>query len=213
MDLYESGADSDALNWAISLQKKQDELFWDAGAGGYFCSTADPLIKMRLKQDHDGSEPSASSVSALNLLRLSRMLHEDHYAQRAMRIFAAYLAGLNNAPTSVPYLLGAWLFSQSEPRQAVIAGDPQDESAALLVHSVLRDFHPDLVVLYSRDYDLISGDAASAVAAMRPIEGMPALYLCESFTCRKPVTSPDEARRMLARMAEGDSEGKGHDAR
>ncbi len=213
LDLYESGADSDALNWAISLQKKQDELFWDAGAGGYFCSTADPLINMRLKLDHDGSEPSASSVSALNLLRLSRMLHEDHYAQRAMRIFAAYLAGLNNAPTSVPYLLGAWLFSQSEPRQAVIAGDPQDESAALLVHSVLRDFHPDLVVLYSRDYDLISGDAASAVAAMRPIEGMPALYLCESFTCRKPVTSPDEARRMLARMAEGDSEGKGHDAR
>jgi uncharacterized protein YyaL (SSP411 family) len=168
---------------------------------------------MRLKQDHDGSEPSASSVSALNLLRLSRMLHEDHYAKRAMGIFAAFSAALNNAPASVPYLLGAWLFSQSEFRQAVIAGDPQDEATARLVHSVLRDFHPDLVVLYSRDYDMISRDAAGAVAAMRPIEGMPALYLCEGFTCRKPVTSPDEARRALTPIAEGDFEGKDSDAR
>ncbi|HEU4678327.1 MAG TPA: hypothetical protein VFS35_02325 [Terrimicrobiaceae bacterium] len=56
LDLYEASADAEALEWAVALQKKQDELFWDAEAGGYFCSMAgDPLVKVRLKQDHDGA--------------------------------------------------------------------------------------------------------------------------------------------------------------
>ena len=73
LDLYQASADSQALEWAIALQRKQDELFWDAMSAGYFESAAeDQLVKVRLKQDHDGAEPSANSVSALNLLRLSR---------------------------------------------------------------------------------------------------------------------------------------------
>jgi len=202
LDLYQASADSEALEWAIALQRKQDELFWDAEAGGYFCSTAeDLLVKVRLKQHHDGAEPSANSISALNLLRLSRMLHQDHYARRAEGIFSAFSAALKNAPAAAPQMLAAWQFSQSEPRQAVIAGDPQQQESRLLAYSVLRDFHPDLVVLYSRDADALSGDAAKALAAMRPIQGMPALYLCENFTCRAPVTSPEDARRLLARIS------------
>jgi hypothetical protein len=34
------------------------------------------------------------------------------------------------------------------PHQAVIAGDPQKQETRLLAYSVLRDFNPDLVVLY-----------------------------------------------------------------
>ena len=79
----------------------EDELFWDAKAGGYFESPAeDQLVKVRLKQDYDGAEPSANSVSALNLLRLSRMLHEEHYANRAKEIFSTFSAALQNAPAT-----------------------------------------------------------------------------------------------------------------
>jgi uncharacterized protein YyaL (SSP411 family) len=126
------------------------------------------------------------------------MMHEDHYALRAKAIFAAFSAALKNAPAAGPNMLAAWQFSQSEPRQAVIAGDPQKQETRLLAYSVLRDFHPDLVVLYSRDAGVLSGDAARALAAMRPIQGMPALYLCENFTCRAPVTSHEDARRLIS---------------
>jgi uncharacterized protein len=109
LDLYESSADYEALNWAIALQSKQDELFWDSNAGGYFCAApGEALVKVRLKHDYDGSEPSANSVSALNLLRLSRMLHEDKYAQRANEVFTAFSATLQESPASVPYLAAAW---------------------------------------------------------------------------------------------------------
>jgi uncharacterized protein len=59
-----------------------------------------------------------------------------------------------------------------------------------------------LVVLYAEDANALSGDAAQALAAMRPIQGRPALYLCENFTCRAPVTSPEDARRLLDRIPE-----------
>jgi uncharacterized protein YyaL (SSP411 family) len=198
LDLYQASADSQALDWAIALQRKQDELFWDASSGGYFESSAeDQLVKVRLKQDYDGAEPSANSVSALNLLRLSRMLHQEHYANRAKDIFSTFSDALQNAHATVPQMLAALQFSRSKPRQAVIAGDPRQQATRLLVHSILRDFHPDLVVLYAEDANALSGDAAQALAAMRPIQGRPALYLCENFTCRAPVTSPEDARRLL----------------
>jgi hypothetical protein len=107
----------------------------------------DQLVKVRLKQDHDGAEPSANSVSALNLLRLSRMLTEEQYANRAKAIFSIFSAASQNAPATVPQMLAALQFSRSEPRQAVIAGDPEQQAARMLVHSILRDFHPDLVAL------------------------------------------------------------------
>ena len=161
LDLYQADADSQKLDLAIALQRKQDELFWDAKSGGYFESPAeDQLVKVRLKQDYDGAEPSANSVSALNLLRLSRMLHEEHYANRAKDIFSTFSAALQNAPATAPQMLAALQFSRSKPRQAVIAGDPQQQATRLLVHSILRDFHPDLVLLYARDANALSGDAA-----------------------------------------------------
>jgi uncharacterized protein len=107
-----------------------------------------------------------------------------------------------NAPATAPQMLAASQFSGSEPRQAVIAGDPQQQATRLLAHSILRDFHPDLVVLYAKDGNSLSGDAAEALAAMRSIQGRPALHLCENFTCRAPVTSPEDARRLLDRIRE-----------
>lgn len=44
-------------------------------AGGYFatCGT-DPSIKIRIKDEYDGAEPTASSVAAASLIRLGALL-------------------------------------------------------------------------------------------------------------------------------------------
>ena len=65
------------LEWAIALQHRQDELFWDEAAGGWFSTTGkDPHVLLRMKEDYDGAEPTASSVSVLNLLALSHLVSE-----------------------------------------------------------------------------------------------------------------------------------------
>lgn len=51
LDLYETGYDQQWLEWSVSLQDKQNELFWDERKGGYFNSTSsDPSILLRMKE-------------------------------------------------------------------------------------------------------------------------------------------------------------------
>ena len=92
LDLYQADWDSEWLKWARELQERQDALFRDETGGGYFSSTAgDPLVSVRMKEDYDGAEPSANSISALNLLRFARMLHDEALETRAWQILAAGL--------------------------------------------------------------------------------------------------------------------------
>src|SRR6267143_449158 len=68
-DLYEADFDYQWLRWAIELQSEFEKRFADP-AGGFFNtegSAADILFS--LKDDHDGAEPSANSVAAMNLIR------------------------------------------------------------------------------------------------------------------------------------------------
>lgn len=56
----------------------QDELFLDKTGGGYFNTTGEDLsVLLRVKEDHDGAEPSGNSVSVINLVRLASMVAGD----------------------------------------------------------------------------------------------------------------------------------------
>src|SRR5207237_746685 len=71
LDLYEASFDVEWLKFAVELQKTQDRLFFDEKNGGYFSTSGkDKSVVLRMKDDKDSAEPAASSVAALNLLRL-----------------------------------------------------------------------------------------------------------------------------------------------
>lgn len=59
----------------LNISFFQDELFLDREGGGYFNTPGeDPSVLLRVKEDHDGAEPSGNSVSATNLVRLASMV-------------------------------------------------------------------------------------------------------------------------------------------
>ena len=77
LDLYKASFDVSWLQLAIELQETQDRLFLDDKRGGYFGSAGqDSSILLRMKDDNDSAEPAASSVAALNLLRLAQIRNE-----------------------------------------------------------------------------------------------------------------------------------------
>src|SRR5262249_13303129 len=62
LELFQTDPDSAWLHWAIELQRRQDTLFWDGQEGGWFSTTGrDPTVLLRMKEDYDGAEPTASS--------------------------------------------------------------------------------------------------------------------------------------------------------
>src|SRR5262249_40402668 len=84
LDLYEASFDVEWLKFALELQETQDRLFFDEKNGGYFSTSGkDESVFLRIKDDNDGAEPAASSVAAVNLLRLAQFRDDQRMAERA----------------------------------------------------------------------------------------------------------------------------------
>jgi len=49
LDLYEASGNEEYALFAIDLQRRQDELFWDEEGGGYFASAPDEHVLLRMK--------------------------------------------------------------------------------------------------------------------------------------------------------------------
>jgi uncharacterized protein YyaL (SSP411 family) len=191
LDLYEASFEVRWLQWAERLQATMDERFWDGERGGYFNSAAgDASIVLRLREDYDGAEPAPSSMAALNLLRLAALWHDDARRERGVRCIEAFRAQWTGAPHAMPQMLCALELALEPPRHVVLAGDP-----------ATADFRALAAVLHERPGPrraiLRSDPAIAWTAAMSPVEGRAAAYVCEDFTCQLPVTEPGELRRLL----------------
>ena len=98
LELFQADGDPVWLEWALGLQAKQDELFWDAAEGGWFNTTGqDQSVLLRLKEDYDGAEPSASSVSVMNLLTLSHLTGDAAAAEKVERTLRGFGARFRQA--------------------------------------------------------------------------------------------------------------------
>lgn len=197
LDLYAATFETRWLERAIVLQKTQDSIFWDEAGGSYFSSAAnDPLVPVRMKEDYDGAEPSANSISMLNLLRFARLQHDDAAAQKAQKILDAHTAPIERAPTAVPQMLVALDLSSHPARQAVVAGERPDTDPMLgLLH---RHFLPyTTFILADAAGRRFFAPFSPAIEAMQPINGRPAFYLCENFACQAPVTNEADVRELL----------------
>lgn len=73
----------------------QDELFLDQEGGAYFNTPGeDPSVLLRVKEDHDGAEPSGNSVSAINLIRLASIVSgkkSEYYRHNAGHLLVCSL--------------------------------------------------------------------------------------------------------------------------
>lgn len=204
LELFQADGDPDWLAWALELQRRQDDLFWDEGGGGWFDTTGqDPTVLLRMKEEYDGAEPAASSVSVFNLLALSHLgAPAATAAPRIERAFGLFAPRLTTSPRAVPMMsaaLSAWHAGMSE---VVIVGPRDDAATGDLLRAVERSYQP-FVTLVRVDP---AREDASRLAALLPwtrrfatTGGRPTAYVCHDFACDAPTTDPAELAALLAR--------------
>jgi uncharacterized protein len=200
LDLYEASFNIEWLKFAIELQQSQDRLFFDEKNGGYFSSSGrDEGVFVRIKDDNDGAEPAASSIAALNLLRLSQIFDDPKTAERAKRTIEAFATILLQFPSGMPQMLVALDYSLGKPRQIVIAGKKNSPETKALLKEVHRHFLANTIVILAdaNEGQKWLGEKNEAIRAMSLVEGKPAAYVCENFTCKAPVTDPKGLRDLL----------------
>lgn len=201
LDLYEASFDFEWLKFAMELQQTQDRLFLDDKNGGYFSSSGrDESVFVRMKDDNDGAEPAASSVAALNLLRLSQIYDDPKMAERAKKTIDAFAGILSQFASGMPQMLVAVQNSLGKPRQIVIAGKKDSPETKALLKEVHRHFLPNTIVVLADGVEgqKFLGEKNEAIHAMSPVDGKPAAYVCENFTCKSPVTDPRSLAQLLA---------------
>jgi uncharacterized protein YyaL (SSP411 family) len=200
LDLYEASFDVAWLKLASDLQATQDRLFFDEKHGGYFNSSGrDDSVFVRMKDDNDGAEPSANSVAALNLLRLSQIYDDPKLAERAKKTIDAFVTVLSQFPSGMPQMLVAVQNSLGKPRQIVIAGKKDSAETQALLKEVHRHFLPNTIVILADggEGQKNLGEKNEAIRAMSSVDGKSAAYVCENFTCKAPVTDPKALRDLL----------------
>jgi hypothetical protein len=200
LDLYEASFDVEWLKFAMQLQETQDRWFFDEKNGGYFSTSGkDESVFLRMKDDNDGAEPAASSVAALNLLRLSQFRDDKQMADRARKTIDAFATTLSHFPSAMPQMLVALDYSLSKPRQIVIAGNRDAPETRALLKEAHRHFLPKTILLLAdgTEGQKYLGEKNEAIRAMSAVDGKPAAYVCENFTCKAPVTDPKGLAELL----------------
>ena len=189
LELFQADPQPMWLEWAIALQRRQDELFWDEAAGGWFSTTGkDPSVLLRMKEDYDGAEPTASSVSVLNLLTLSHLVTDPQWDARIDRTLRLFATRLEQMGRGVPMMAAALSTRLAGVQQVVVAeASASDDAIGRAVASHYLPFAIQLHVTAANRHALAG--SLPFVAGMQPVDGVTAAYVCRDFTCRQPVTA------------------------
>jgi hypothetical protein len=203
LELFQADGDPQWLEWAVDLQARQDELFWDPVEGGWFSTTGrDDSVLLRLKEDYDGAEPAASSVGVLNLLVLAHLGLDgsagDDYRAKIELTLEAYSGRAAQAARTVPMMLAALSSYDAGIPQIVIVGERGASDTIALFDVIRARYRPTMVTLpvSTRDREVV-GARLPWVASLRQREGRATAYLCREFACQAPTSEPEELARQL----------------
>jgi len=189
--LYELHVATGELRWlqeANRLARLAVELFGDEKRGGFFLtpSHGERLIA-RQKTFDDHPTPSGNSMLAFVLLRLGRIYGDGELERQAVGVYRLIRDALARAPQAFGHALTGLDLHLSPPRELAILG-PADSEVA---RAALEPFQPQTVVAVgpAEEVPLLAGKGL--------VDGRPAVYLCESFACRAPVTEPENLSKAL----------------
>jgi uncharacterized protein YyaL (SSP411 family) len=184
--LYELHVATGELRWleeSRRLALLAVELFADDERGGFFLTPADAeQLVVRKKELDDHPTPSGNSMIAYVLLRLARIYGDDELERRAVSVFRLVHRVFERAPSAVGHALCALDLHFSPPKEIAIVGSPADEVA----RAALAPFDPNAVVAFG------PAEGVPLLEGKTLVDGRPAVYVCERFACRAPVTEPDE---------------------
>ncbi|MBA3297541.1 MAG: thioredoxin domain-containing protein, partial [Acidobacteria bacterium] len=196
LELFQATGGVEWLEWAIDLQSRQDGLFWDDKGGAWFSTTGqDPTVLLRLKEDYDGAEPAASSVSALNVLTLAHLTGDAGHRDKAERTLARFGARMGAAARVVPMMMCALSTWHAPVMQIVVVGS----RAEALEAEIASHYLPFAVqVPVGPDTNQESLRHLLPFVDGMTAYGDGAVYVCRDFTCRQPVGTREALRQELA---------------
>ncbi len=116
------------------------------------------------------------------LLRLARIWGDDELERLAVSVLRLVQPMLGRAPGAFGWALCALDLWLAPPRELAIVGQVESPVA----RAALAPFRPNTVVAVG------PAEGVPLLRGKTLVDGKPAVYLCERFSCRAPVTDPND---------------------
>jgi uncharacterized protein YyaL (SSP411 family) len=185
LELHVATGDARWLREARRIADVAIDLFADDERGGFFLAPRDgEELATRAKDVDDDPLPSGNSMLASVLIRLGRLWGDDALVARGEGVLRLLAPAMERVPRALAWALCTLQLDLSPPRELAIVGDVRADVA----RAALAGFAPATVVAVG------PADDVPRLAGKGLVDGRTAVYLCERFACRAPVTRADELR-------------------
>ncbi|MGZ4430254.1 MAG: thioredoxin domain-containing protein [Gaiellales bacterium] len=188
LDLYTATGEERYLAECERLTRLAVELFGDRSNGGFFFTPADgERLVAPHKELDDNPTPSGQSLLATVLLKLARLRGEPELEGLAAGVLRLAVPYMERAPQALGQALCALDMYLSAPVEVAVVGPPGDPRTRAMADAARSGFHPNAVYAFG---DGTSPSGVPLLDGKALVEGRPAVYVCERFACRTPVTDP-----------------------
>ncbi len=186
------GEASGQARWILEAVAVADTMldhFWDPAHGGLFTTADDAeALIVRQKDLMDNATPSANSIAAVALIRLSALTGEQRYAHHADQILQLLGSMMSSAPTAFSHALAAVDMRRAGITEIAVVGDRAD-----LVHMVRSQWRPNAVFAWGEPYvSPLWRDRTPGMA-----------YVCHQFMCERPADSSQQLSWQLGDAPDG----------
>ena len=190
LELYQATFEPRWFHAARALGDAILEHFVDP-AGGFFDTSDDhEKLLLRPKGIQDGAVPSGGAMAATVLLRLAEYTGEGRYADAAEGALAPLQAAMARAPLALAHWLAALDFMFAPPQGLAIVGADRGP----LLDVARARYRPNLVVAAGPSAE---DHAIALLEGREALGGRATAYLCQRFSCERPVSSPEDLAALL----------------
>ncbi|MGA9098071.1 MAG: thioredoxin domain-containing protein [Methanotrichaceae archaeon] len=193
IELYEAIFDVQYLKVALELNRDMIEHFWDGALGGlYFTPNDGEQLPVRQKEIYDGAMPSGNSVAMLNLLRLSHLIGDTSFEERANAIGCTFAVAVNRQPLGHTMLMCALEFALGPSYEIAIVGG---EGVGKILDALRSKFVPNKVII------VVFGEEIHKIAeftrSLSQLNGKATVYVCSGHKCELPTNDPEMMLNLL----------------
>ncbi|MDA3786351.1 MAG: thioredoxin domain-containing protein, partial [Deltaproteobacteria bacterium] len=200
LDLYSADFNGHWLELALAISRRQKELFFDEQEGAFFDSPLDAEnILVRMRNEYDGAEPAGNAVAAMNLLRLARITANREQQQEAAAILSFFAPGLMEQPFGRPALAAAYDLYRQNPSQIILAGNPSAADTKEMLALINSLYLPTTLLLLADNGpgQRLLEQQMPFMKEMTALDNRATAYVCQDFSCKKPVQSVAELAALL----------------
>jgi uncharacterized protein YyaL (SSP411 family) len=194
IELYEAGYDSEMIKIALELNRDLLRYFWDEEKGGLFLygSDTEKLIA-RPKESYDGALPSENSVAAYNFLRLGRIIGDTGLEEKGYELIKVFSDQLYHMPSAYSFWLIATMLVWGKTKEIVVVGKREDEATRSMLNEINKQYLPEAIAVFKAEGEENGiQEVISYLEDMSSIDGKPAAYICQNYSCQRPITNLDE---------------------